>query len=335
MTPIEDELRAVLDGFSIREATETDRRAQVGARISHRRRMRTTAAAAALMVVAVIAGGTIITGLTNHDHRALPAVTTEPAPGPGRLGSYEGGGKVLTYASAMMPAQTTISLTFTPTSWNFLIGEACSAPGTDWISVSVNGRPLDGSQCSPGGGVAMDEGGEFDTHQQFWTAEGVRLGERATVTATIGTSSTGDSASATPTRHTGVASIGVYLPVPWDAYRFPSRPAGPLSVPEVGGDNLPPLLATLSGTASSTSVTLPAQIIVNAAMAVPGLMSIYLNGVQIEQCDVFVYSGGCSGGTQTVGTGRLAGFTVGQRVTFVVVRQHLAAGDSTVWLYGS
>jgi hypothetical protein len=338
MTTIEDELRAVLDGFSEHGAPVTDRSAAVNARIQRHQRVRAAGLAAVLVIAIAITGGVMSAGwLHTTRHSAPPAGPIyEPAPKPGHLANYDDGGKLVASAMAVMPGQTTISMTYTPMSWEFMIVDACAAPGNVLLALFVNGKPMVGAQCGPDGGVTTSHGGDWDTHETYWAALGVRLGEPMTLSATIGADPAHDLTKIIPTTDPGIASIGIYLPVPWNEYHFPAKPTdGPQQLSQMYVD-LPHSIARLTGGVTSTTITLPARIQMTASTLAPGLISIYLNDVKIDECDTYTYDSGCGGLVQDVGKGRLAGFTAGEKVTLRVDVSHFpTSSDWQMTLAGS
>jgi hypothetical protein len=155
-----------------------------------------------------------------------------------------------------------------------------------------------------------------------------------TVTSSIGTRDKHDKNVVDPATSHGVASVGVYQVVPWSAYHFPAKPAGPQSIPDMATD-LPHVLTTLTATTTTTTIMLPSQIEMTAATAEPGMIDVFLNGIKIGECNTYGYGDGCSGGTQTVGKGRLAGFTISQKATLSVIVQHFPnPQDWEVQLWG-
>jgi hypothetical protein len=91
------------------------------------------------------------------------------------------------------------------------------------------------------------------------------------------------------------------------------------------------------GTSPTTAeVTLHRQIQVTASSDGPGQISVYLDNVKLDEYDNWDTRRGYIGGVQTVGSGRLAGFTVGETVTVTVLTRNFGAENEwKVWLAGS
>jgi hypothetical protein len=337
MSTIEDELRAVLDGYSRHGAPPIDRTLAVEIRIKHHQRVRTASLVAVLAIVMAVAGGVLsIDRPRATRHVPAPAATVSEAPTtPGHLPTYENGGKIAAYVTATLPEQTTFSITYTPTSYDFQIGSACAAPGRLWLAVFVNGHPYGADQCDPAGSRSTGEIGTWDTHEQATRNLGITLGEPMTIRATVGTDTDHKPTGVVPTSDPGVASIGVYAPVSVAAYHFPPAPASPEPLAEIASD-LPNVVTQLGPRTTTEVITMPKKIQVNASATTPGTMRVYVDGTLIDICDFWDYGGGYGGIDQEVGTGRLAGITLGERVTVTVeVTYFKAAGDWQMTLNGS
>jgi hypothetical protein len=333
MSTMEDELRAVLDGFAAQDAPPVERRAEVGLRIKHRRRVRATTALAVVFMMA-IGGGAI--ALTNRPHAHPRPATTHPVDlttaAPGYLSPYSAGDKLSASATITMPARTTVSLTFTPATWDFSIGESCLGSAKLWIDLQVNGHDFEGTQCDTDQDSGTATAGGFGDHQASWERLGVRLGQPSTLTATIGTKGKSSLGVVHATSEPGIASIGIYTPVAWSAYPFPPKPSRLGSPPEMqSADALPHQLATITGSGTTVvtrQITLPQKIEMNAATNAPGLISVYLNGVQFDEFDSWGWGTGDDDGSVSIGKGYLASLAVGETVTLKIVTQRFIAGGS-------
>jgi hypothetical protein len=333
MSTMEDELRAVLDGFAAQDAPPVERRAEVGLRIRHHRRVRATTALAAVLLMA-IGGGAV--AVTNRPHAHPRPATTHPVDlttaAPGYLSPYNAGDKLSASVTITMPARTTVSLTFTPTTWDFGIGENCLGPTKLWIGIQINGHDFAGGQCDIGQGNGTATAGGFGDHQAAWEQLGVRLGQPSTLTATIGIKKKSGLGVAHATSGSGIASIGVYQPVAWSAYPFPPMPS-PLEAPPGmdNGDALPHRLATIAGSGTTVvtrQIKLPSKIEMIASANAPGQVGIYLNGVQFDEFDSYGWGSVDDSGSVPIGNGYLASLTVGETVTLKIVTQHFIAGST-------
>jgi hypothetical protein len=342
MSIIEDELRRVLDAHSGDAPPTADRSTQLGRRIRRHRRVRVAAAAAVAAVTLVVAGAVASQLHIGRTAAPTPGTVGSTNAPPGELPQYYSGGKLAVGGTANLADRQVVTFTYTPTDWNFFIGSTCAAPTDFAQSVTVNGKPLASGGCAPQAGMGGFSS-MFDDPSRTWRGVGVELGRPMTVVATMGRSG-GKSAfdNVTPAPTVGTASVGVYVNVPWAEFPLPTAPserpspggmATDLSgAPKIGvldaDDAEPDAVRTMS-------VTLTGKIEVDTMTAAPGTVAIYLDEVQIGWCASYGWGGGCGGGPQTVGEGRLAAFHAGQTVTLRVVPEHFTG--PTAWrvdLYG-
>ena len=219
MVTFEDELRRVMETRSATPPLATDLSGRIRRGVTRRRRARgLLVTAAALIAVAGATGGVIATSRpVDRAGRPAPSSTASPTADPswadGALPVDLRGYRLAVVRSITYPAQSTVELTYTPTSWNFLLGAACRGPGTASITVSLNG--VAGHRavpCSPAVVAQIDPGGTAETMQQFWQEQGVQLGQPITLTAHLGTWPTSGPTTSEAEPDTAEAVLGVYLP---------------------------------------------------------------------------------------------------------------------------
>jgi hypothetical protein len=223
MLTIEDELRRVMETRSAAPPLAVDLSRRIRRGVTRRRRARGLLVAAAALIAVVGATGAVMATSRPVDQvaPAASAPTAAPTASPSWVDgvlpvsppwSDDRGYRLAVVRSITYPAQSTVELTYTPTSWNFRLGVGCRGSGTVSITVSLNGHPgHPGVRCSP---LVVDitPGGNALTMQQSWQNEGVQLGRPVTFTAHLGNWPT--SGPVTPEAGPGTAEVvlGVYLP---------------------------------------------------------------------------------------------------------------------------
>jgi len=347
MTLIDDqllaeELRSIFEEHSAHGATVADRRADVGRRITRHKRIRALSAVAAVLLAAGSAVGAV-TLQQHHGAPVQPAVTASPTTLPGQLSEYLDGGHLVASATIDVTQQTAGSFTFTPTSWDMAIGDSCAATGKDaWLDVRMNGHDFSGSSCGPDGGSGTASG-SFGQHEKFWRGLGVALGVPSTVTFKVGTQkphSTG--LTVTPIHSGGLASVGVYNPVPFDKFPLPPKPADWSGTSSMGFGTDPGMRKIAQiGDFGKTDVSqplglaLPSHLEIIIAANAPGLVRLYINGVEVGDCSSYGWGSGCDGGNTAVGTAQLAGLTKGQQVVVTVQTDHFTVPNAVeILIYG-
>lgn len=338
-----DELRSIFDEHSAHGAPVVDRRAGVGRRISRHKRVRTMSA---LMAV-VFAAGSTAGALTWQGHHGAPVrPTATPSPTqPGQLPEYFNGGHRDASATIDVAQQAAGSFTFVPTSWDMQLTEACAATGKDvWLVAKLNGHNVDGMSCEPDGGSYGSNGGTFGHHEKFWRDLGVRLGVPSTVTFEVGkrAAHTRDLV-VTPLPSSGLASVGVYNPVPYDEYPLPPKPSdwsatasGGRFDPEAGMRQLGQI-GTFgeSDVSQPLSLTLPSRLEITMQANAPGIIRVYFDGVEVAESGSYSWGSGYDSGAAAVGTEQFAGFVTGQHVVVTVQTEHFTVPNAAeVLIYG-
>ena len=338
-----DQLRAVFDEHSAGVAPLVDRRAAVARRITRHKRVRTLSAMAALLVVV----GSIAGVLGVRDHRAgpvLPAVTPSPTVSPGQLPKYQNGGILMASATIDASRQSSGSLTFTPESWDMIVGDSCAVIDSNmWLVAKVNGHSFSGSGCSPNGGGGT-AGGSFGQHEQFWRNLGVELGAPSTITFQIGIQKTGQKdLTVKPRLSSGLVSVGVYSPVPFDQYPLDPKPSdwsptdsthfevdpGMHQVGQVGE------LGKSDVEQGDLTVALPKHLTILVRVNAPGIVTVFIDGTPVFDCGSYGWGMGCESGPVAVGTEQLAGLKTGQLATFSVQTEHFTEPNAVeVVVYG-
>ncbi|HEY2792244.1 MAG TPA: hypothetical protein VGJ28_07815 [Micromonosporaceae bacterium] len=268
MPNLEEELKAVLNGYAGQGAPTGDRRGAVGQRIKHHQRVRATGVALAVLLVLLVAGGVTV---FESGHRSVVAPTKSPSPtapptgdwqslttaAPGHLPAYAPsiaqGGRQVAAKTITMPATRTIRLTYTPTSTTFFLGMNCYGSGSLAGILTVNGHEMSADGCTT---TAVTSGSILPIQPNSgtpWSHYGVHVGKPTTIVATFGLSSTNSNQklSLKPSNLPATATVAVYLPVPWTDY-----PHGPIVQPK------PTLahartLATFTDQTTTVHITLP------------------------------------------------------------------------------
>lgn len=207
MRSTEDELRRVLAERSAQVSGSAARLVEVHERINrHRRRARAAAAAGAAAVVGVaVAVPAALTG----NGRPEPQVAAPASSGPASTGAASiapastgptstapastaplpvvpppalPGSQLLGSGMLRSPRDASVTVTFTPTSWQLDAETSCDGPlpGTVWMVAAVNGHTVNGSIGCSGGFLAPAGGAE-----QWWSGLGVRLHEPSTLTVVL------------------------------------------------------------------------------------------------------------------------------------------------------
>jgi hypothetical protein len=219
MPTIEDELRRVMETRSAAAPLAADLSRRVRRGVTRRRRARgLLVGAAALIAVAGATGGVIAT--SRPVDRVAPAAsaptaapTASPSWADGALPVDWNGYRLAVVRSITYPAQSTVELTYTPTSWDFQLAVACRGPGTVSITATLNGVPNPHTApCSPAVVAQLVPGQNGETMQQLWQEQGVRLGKPVTLTAHLGTWPTSGATAPVAVPDAAEAVLGVYLP---------------------------------------------------------------------------------------------------------------------------
>lgn len=333
---IEDELRRVLDRRSADAPPTTDRRGELGRRIGRRRRSRRTLVTLAAVLLLVAAGATI--GLAERGLDLGPATPT----GPGYLAHYASGGKLVATTSVQTRDRRVFTLRYTPKSWDFMVGAACADTTAADVRISVNGHMLADMQCDDAGAtfvrrLRFDEPAAQFWHQQFDVSLGKPMTVEAELVQHYGPHGPLYAPSMPPLVTHGVASIGVYRNVAWSEFPVPAQPSGPATMAkpatpmafsrsraDLYADNADP------NAERSVSVVLTHDISIDVVTRSPGEIAVYVEGVQLEGCAVYIWYSGCRNGGLIHGTGDtpLTGFHVGQRVTLTVVPRHFTGAQA-------
>jgi hypothetical protein len=339
MPTIESELRDVLHAYASKDEPSVDRRSAVGRRIARRQRRHHVLAAMATIVV--IGGGLTIAGVT-AGHRTTPSPATSAAPdrtpadptaqpGPGLLPEYAVGGRLVASARDPHPGGNgtgELSLSFTPTDWNFRLAVSChDDAGTTW-NATVNGRAVGAWACDRAGGVdTLDDSAWSPT---YWKSRGVGLGEPVTISAKRVNDLIivpGQQRVLDP-----VSSIGVYEAVPYASYPFPPQPTrrAAIQLPDTREGKL---VATFTDEPTALAIghaatfAIGRRVEVEAGANGPGQLSIYVGQKQIYECDSWNWSHACGGTFLTVGTD-LPGITPGQKVKVTVVARNFTVPNA-------
>jgi hypothetical protein len=223
MPTIEDELRRVMETRSAAPPLAADLSRRIRRAVTRRRRARGLLVAAAALIAVVGAAGSVMATSRPVDQVA-PAASVPTAARTASPSWVDGvlpvsppwlsdrGYRLAVVRSITYPAQSTVELTYTPTSWNFLLGVGCLGSGTVSITVYWSGHlGTRGVRCSP---LVVDitPGGTAEKMQQSWQAEGVQLGRPVTLTAHLGTWPTSGPVAPEAVPGTAEAVLGVYLP---------------------------------------------------------------------------------------------------------------------------
>lgn len=366
MPTIEDELRRILDVQSDNAPVAPGRRDSVHRRINHRRSVR-TAVLAAVAVIAVLVTGGVVIGSTRL-HVLTPAVlpteasvaptprpSTPVAPDvwtpsqPGTLPEYRVGQKLVKSVSIDLSKTRTVTLTFTPTAWNFNPAYACATPTSGlFLALEFNGFDAGGSGCVNGLGM-NDSGYMADTafykdQQDGFYADQVQPGQPFTITGTVGFGDNEiDRQVTTPIE--GLVTIGIYESVPFAQYPLPPKPKdGIKRVTGPKSDQLTHLLGRIGSGAAGThaiktlTIRLDHHIELGVETSAPCMLSIYIDNFPLAQYNTWNWFDGVySDGAELVGPGdgRLFDFHAGQTVTLRVVASSVAAPDDwAVAIYG-
>src|SRR5262249_52314283 len=211
--------RRVMETRSVAPPLATDLPARIRRGVTRRRRARGLLVAAAVLIVVAGATGGVMATSRPVDQVAPAASAPTAAPTPsssradGALPVNLRGYRLAVVRSITYPTESTVELTYTPTSWNFMLGMACRGPGTVSITTSLNGVPGHRAvQCSPAVVAEIIPGSNAETMQQFWQEQGVHLGQPITLTARLGTWSTRGPPPSDPAPYTAEAVWGAHLP---------------------------------------------------------------------------------------------------------------------------
>lgn len=202
MQSTEDELRKVLAERSAHVSGSAARLVEVHARIDrHRRRAGAAVAAAAVAVaaVAVAVPAALAGNRTPEPQIAVPASTgwVSMAPLPVVPPPALPGSRLIGSGTLRSPRDASVTVTFTPTSWQLDAETRCDGPLPDtvWMVAAVNGHAVNGSIGCSGGFLAPPGRAE-----QWWSELGVRLHEPSTLTVVLAEA---PATSATPSLCTG------------------------------------------------------------------------------------------------------------------------------------
>jgi hypothetical protein len=317
-----DELHALFDEKSAQGAPVVDRPAGVRRRVARHKRVRALSALVVVLLAGAGAAG-VVTTVQHHAKPAPPAVKPSPSTPPGTLPAYASGGHLASSVRVDLRKQQSGSLIFTLTSLDVKISSTCVANDDIWMAVKINGHDIEGGGCSSFGGGISSASAPPSDQAKFWSTYGVALGQTATLTFEAGKHVKGGGfTDVTPVATTGVMSIGVYEPVPFDQFPLPPKPADWNPTADQMGfsppDGLHKLL-TISGPeiangASGAMVTLGNEIGFNALVAAPGVVHVYIAGTEVFQCASYDWGMACGGLSMKVGKNELTGLHRGDKV---------------------
>jgi hypothetical protein len=321
---LEELLRESLREQSATPPENLSRRTELERRIGRRRWARVAgrsglaAAVAAVVVVGTAAGVVALRPSSPAAHSVAaggpkPSASPSPSPSPPPLPEYSRGYHRTTDQRITLPGQGSLTLHVTPTNLDFRIGINCSAVRGQLVALAVNGHTVGTIVCGPETNLPGPPppplqlaGPDFNAHYDSWSDVGVRVGKPATFTITVGAEvegRDGQEPSVGAPGASGDVFAGVYLPVPFDQYPFPTRPATLADLdaqrlfmmPDFG-DSLGQLdsrsLAAPNGSYSAT-LTMPKFLDLTVCSVAPGRVRMLVDGQPADNTAFWDWDGSC------------------------------------------
>lgn len=279
-------------------------------RVIRRRRVATASLAVVVVLLAVTGLSGVFRGARD---RAVPLPAHLQKVAGGMLPRYTGGAQATAYTTFRTDDKRETTFTFTPTSFDFLVGTVCdkAMPASEMVSFEINGKPLMWGSCGRG----LSTAGTSSSEERARAEElGVRLGEPSTVRVHIVHIVKGNVAkgwTASPERlpvYRGAmgnyrVAVAVYSRMPITDYPFPPRPHKLLSLDDsavhsdgrlLGSVDARSVGPTGNGEVTTTLTAKGVRVDVNAVA--PGGVTVTVDGQSVETYSSWAWTGEAFGG---------------------------------------